>query len=142
MTQCSGASSCRRVFRATQFALTLCTILFAACTATAVEIVDLGTLGGTFGEATAVNAHGQVVGHSYIAGDAEFHAFSWTQTGGMIDLGTLGGGTFSEPTAVSTTGQVVGNSTTADFPFAFRAFSWTQTGGMIDIGTLGGNFSF
>ena len=40
MTQCSGASPCRRVIRVTRFALALCAILFAARAATAVDIVD------------------------------------------------------------------------------------------------------
>jgi probable HAF family extracellular repeat protein len=70
-------------------------------------MVDLGTLGGTFSEAVAVSASGQVVGGSSLPGDASQHAFSWTEKGGMRDLGTLGG-SFSEATAVSASGQVVG----------------------------------
>jgi probable HAF family extracellular repeat protein len=48
-------------------------------------------LGGTFSIAMGVNAAGQAIGYSTIAGDAAAHAFSWTHSGGMIDLGTLGG---------------------------------------------------
>ena len=51
--------------------------------------VDLGTLGGSDSYATKVNDAGQVVGYSYIAGDVENHAFSWTKQGGMVDLGTF-----------------------------------------------------
>jgi probable HAF family extracellular repeat protein len=90
-------------------------------------MTDLGTLGGTVSGASAVNGSGQVVGYSRTAGDAESHAFSWTQKGGMIDLG---GGYFSEAVAVNDGGHVVGYSGTA--------FSWTQQGGM---GTLGGSYS-
>ncbi len=71
-------------------------------------MIDLGTLGGTESEAYGVS-DGQVVGGSSIAGNAAYHAFSWTPVGGMIDLGTLGmlGGESSAATGVSN-GQVVG----------------------------------
>ena len=84
--------------------------------------VDLGTLGGRFSFATAVNSSGRWsatarwtsarvarwVGVSSIAG-GDNHAFSWTQKAGMIDLCTLGG-TFSAARAVSPSGPVVGSS--------------------------------
>ena len=52
---------------------------------------DLGTLGGTFSAALAVNALGQIVGNSTVAGDATQHGFLWQSGTGMTDLGTLGG---------------------------------------------------
>ena len=64
------------------------------------------------------------------------HAFSWTQAGGMVDLGALGG-TSSHASAVSN-GQVVGYAFAGG---AQHAFSWTQGGGMVDLGTLGGTSS-
>ena len=77
--------------------------------------IDLGTLGGTFSEAVAVNASGQVVGDSTTAAPGERHAFSWTRAGGMVDLGTLGG-SFSFAAAVNDGGQVVGSSAIAGTP--------------------------
>ena len=76
-----------------------------------ISVTDLGTLGGTYSSAAAINNLGQVVGDSYTA-SGESHAFSWTAAGGMVDLGTLGG-TDSNATAVNDLGQVVGRSTTA-----------------------------
>ena len=112
---------------------------FATQAVAQIRPIDLGTLGGNFSSANAVNAVGQVVGQSAIAGDVNTHAFSWTAAGGMIDLGTLGGN-FSSASAVNAKGQVIGESSTADDAES-HAFSWTAAGGMIDLGTLGGNFS-
>src|SRR4051794_39087471 len=61
------------------------------------QMTDLGTLGGTFATTGSfdkgpwgqvMNEHGQVIGTSFLAGDADWHAFVWD--GRMIDLGTLG----------------------------------------------------
>src|SRR6185503_13442543 len=57
----------------------------------AYTLTDLGTLGGSSSQAVAINEAGQIIGQSYLAGDAEQHAFVW-QGGVMTDLGTLGGG--------------------------------------------------
>jgi probable HAF family extracellular repeat protein len=40
-------------------------------------MVDLGTLGGVFSFATAVNARGDVVGESVTADEAAIHATLW-----------------------------------------------------------------
>jgi probable HAF family extracellular repeat protein len=101
---------------------------------------DLGTLGGTFSTALAVNDSGVVVGQSNLAGNVQSDAFLWTQAGGMVDLGRLGGNT-SFADAVNASGQVVGGTTFSPTR-ANHAFSWTQSGGMVDLGTLGGTSSF
>jgi probable HAF family extracellular repeat protein len=98
----------------------------------------LGTFGGTMSQALDINESGQVVGHAYTNLDAAYHAFSWTSSGGMVDLGTLGG-TYSSATAVSESGVVVGSSGLSDGET--HAFSWTQADGMVDLGTLGGTVS-
>lgn len=80
---------------------------------------DLGTLGGLFAVAQAVNDDGVVVGKSDIArkpSDSTLgptHAFVW-QAGRMRDLGTLSGGRNSAATAVSNRGEIVGFGETGD----------------------------
>jgi probable HAF family extracellular repeat protein len=98
---------------------------------------DLGTLGGGGSTALGVSADGSVVvGVAYDAADQQ-HAFRWTASGGMQDLGTLPGGYHSEATAVSADGSVVvGWGWGAEGPE--HAFRWTAVGGMQDIGTLPG----
>ncbi len=94
----SGTRIDLRVMRVSQIVVVLWAVLFAARSATAFVIVDLGTLGGTFSIAQAVNPSGQIVGFSF-TGDGEIHAFSWTKANGMINLGTLNGYTHSFATA-------------------------------------------
>jgi probable HAF family extracellular repeat protein len=53
-------------------------------------MTDLGTLGGTLSEATDINDSGEIVGFSYTS-DGDAHPFLYTASGGMMDLGTLGG---------------------------------------------------
>ncbi|HMJ57511.1 MAG TPA: hypothetical protein VK467_00110, partial [Gemmatimonadales bacterium] len=94
---------------------------------------NLGTLGGDFSEAWAINASGEVAGFSLTAG-GETHAFVWDGT--MHDLGTLGG-TFSIARAINATGNVVGVSETT----SGESHAFFSDGTMHDLGTLGGPFS-
>jgi probable HAF family extracellular repeat protein len=98
-------------------------------------------LGGNFSGAVAVNNQGRVVGVTSGAHDPYHqHAFSWTATEGMVDLGTLGGSN-SRVFAVNDHGQVVGSASLPGDRDT-HAFSWTAEGGMIDLGTLGGSNSW
>jgi probable HAF family extracellular repeat protein len=74
-------------------------------------MVDLGTLGGNFSEALAINDRGQVVGRSTTASGV-WKAFLWTAKGGMVDLGTLGGNS-GQAHAVNSRGQIIGDSKNA-----------------------------
>src|SRR5882757_5569879 len=62
------------------------------------------------------------------------HAFIWT-SGGMQDLGTLGGKN-SYAFGINASGQVVGVANRSDG--VYDAFLWTSTTGMQDLGSLGG----
>jgi probable HAF family extracellular repeat protein len=97
------------------------------------KMLDLGTLGGTFGQAWALNNRGQVVGYSNLAGDIGDHAFLWDRTRGMQDLGTLGGNTGGAG-AINDAGDVVGGDSRADG--SGGAFLWSH-GVMTDLGTVG-----
>jgi probable HAF family extracellular repeat protein len=72
---------------------------------------DLGTLGGSFSNATAINASGQITGWADDLSGAQ-HAFLWNPTtpngtvGVMTDIGTLG--TKSLSNAINDAGDVVG----------------------------------
>lgn len=107
----------------------------AAASLTSLTVVDLGSLGGTGGEALAVNDSGQVVGFSETS-SRQNHAFLW-KNGTMQDLGTLGGDN-STAFAINAAGQVVGFSSTSSGEV--HAFLWEQ-GVMKDLGTLGGTYS-
>ena len=71
---------------------------------------DLGTLGGTYSEAMAINENGQIVGYSNGAATG-WHAFLW-EKGVITDLGTLGGNE-STAWAINARGQVMGSSSVA-----------------------------
>lgn len=104
------------------------------------EMLDLGTLGGTYGYPYWLSNRGQVVGQSNLAGDLTFHPFLWHR-GVMTDLGTLGGKT-GAAFRVSERGAIVGY---ADLPNAspdckglacvHHAFLW-KDGEMADLGTI------
>ena len=64
------------------------------------------------------------------------HAFLWSSTAGMTDLGTLGGNS-SYAVQINDSGEVVGWSYLAD-NVTTHAFTWTPSGGMVDVGTLPG----
>jgi probable HAF family extracellular repeat protein len=97
-------------------------------------ILDLGTLGGTLSQASAVSADGSViVGLSKDAANRD-RAFIWTSGGGMVDLGTLGG-TQANAYDVSADGSVVVGF--SGIGQEIHAFRWTG-GTMQDLGTFAG----
>jgi probable HAF family extracellular repeat protein len=95
----------------------------------------VGTLGGYWDAATAINDKGQVAGTSANAQGA-FHAF-FDAGSKMVDLGTLGG-LNSYGAGINNRGEVVGSAQLASN--YLNAFAWSSNG-MVDLGTLGGSSS-
>jgi probable HAF family extracellular repeat protein len=100
---------------------------------------DLGHLGGSYAYPSEINNSGQIVGNS-ITTTGDEHAFLWTASSGMQDLGTLGGNfARSRAIGINSSGQIVGVSTNSTG--AEHAFLWTASSGMQNLGTLGGNLA-
>jgi probable HAF family extracellular repeat protein len=122
-----------RPFALALLATCLLTSLAAAQTFT---VTDLGSLalGGTIDVSygRALNNLGQVAGSSYTPSSAQ-HAFFWTKTSGMQDLGTFGGQN-STAWGVNDSSQVVGEADLANG--LTHAFLWTQAQGLQDLGSL------
>ncbi|MEU9391950.1 hypothetical protein AB0D86_18350 [Streptomyces sp. NPDC048324] len=97
---------------------------------------DLGTLGGTRSQATAIDGR-TVVGASLTSGDSAEHAFAYDlRRHTMTDLGTLGGS--SRATGVEGN-LVVGRSDLSPNGPAHGFVYDLRTHRMVDIGTLGGS---
>jgi probable HAF family extracellular repeat protein len=97
-------------------------------------MTDLGSLGGTLGQAQCANNRGQVTGQSNLAGDSVSHPFFWDR-GVMTDIGTFGGDS-GFPTWMNRFGEVVGR---ADLPNGLHHAFLYRDGVRTDLGTLGGN---
>ncbi len=75
------------------------------------QIIDLGNLGrGRFDQSAAhgVNNANVVVGETTITGSLAYHAFRWTETEGMVDLGTMMDGASSFANDINNWGDIVG----------------------------------
>lgn len=92
---------------------------------------DLGTLGGTYGEAHGINDAGEVTGVATTA-DGAYLAFLWKE-GVMTNLGTVDGDPCSVPWHINNESQIVGVSW--DCNTYGHAFLW-EKGSMADLNTL------
>jgi len=64
-----------------------------------------------------------------VSAQTSYHAFLWSQSTGMQDLGSLSGSSYA--TGVNKSGEVVGYYISVTNQV--RAFLWTSSGGMQDI---------
>jgi probable HAF family extracellular repeat protein len=103
----------------------------------ATGLIDMGTLGGSYSFATAINESGTIVGASATAGDASVQAFQWTLAGGMQPLNDFGSGSFAN--GINKQGQIVGY---AGATGGNHAVLWSNIGTVQDLGTLGGPTSW
>ena len=106
-------------------------------------MIDIGSFGGTCGVTNALNSRGQVVGQSYLLGNAIAHAFLWDKNANpqLLDLGTLGGDN-AAGTWINDAGEVVGYADVPNVPSCsgllcvHHGFLW-KNGVMTDLGSIG-----
>jgi probable HAF family extracellular repeat protein len=99
-------------------------------------MIDLGTLGGTFGFPVGLNDRGQVIGLSNLAGDKTADPFLWDGQK-LTDMFTAGsGGSFLFANAIDNSGEVIGAAAFSNHPF--DAATWKQ-GVVGDLGALPGD---
>lgn len=121
-------------------------------TAQTYTITDLGVLKGD-NESSGfwINNNGDVVGCSDTQTSLGYpctglvpgqHAFYWSQSGGMKDLGTLSGATVSGAVGINDSGTVVGYSNMkGQLATNFVAVQWSSTGAISNLGMLPGGSS-
>jgi len=121
--------------------------LFCPTIEPAFTMIDLGTLGGPYSIARAVNSAGQVAGTSNYSPTGTLHAVIWAGDG-PHDLGTLGGQaqpTWSEAIAMNGTGQVIGRSKPLSCPEidpnCHHGFVWSESTGILDLPPLDGDYT-
>ena len=102
------------------------------------KLTEIGSLGGDFSDARAINSGGVIAGSAQAA-DGHWRAFLYERAMGMRELGTLGGPS-SYGLAIDDAANVAGFADTESGDF--HAFHYTRGGAMKDLGTLGGKISY
>jgi probable HAF family extracellular repeat protein len=103
--------------------------------ATTYTVTDLGTLGGSQSVATAINARGDVVGWSTLAGETARHAFLYqSRSRRLIDLDPRGVSGASSALAMNDRGRVAGDIAAVGGGGTSHAALFVR-GRIIDLGT-------
>jgi len=99
-------------------------------------MVNLGINASCGSVALGINDSAQVVGWFNNSASCDFtsHGFSWTQKGGLKDLGLLPGGLYSFAYGINAAGQIVGTGSSSSS--AALALLWTTDGMVHDLNTL------
>jgi probable HAF family extracellular repeat protein len=96
------------------------------------DFIDLGTFGGTFGEASSINDAGAITGHAATP-DPAVHGFLWKK-GVLTDIGTVDGDDCSAGFSINLAKQIVGQSFACDGSVS-HAFLW-ENGRIVDLNSL------
>jgi probable HAF family extracellular repeat protein len=96
----------------------------------------IGTLGGDYSSANAINDAGDIVGAAKTENSITVPFIRHAGIEALTNLGTLGG-SYGTATSVSSNALVAGTSEMADG--TSRAFVWSSSGGMINLGSLAVN---
>jgi 6-phosphogluconolactonase (cycloisomerase 2 family)/uncharacterized membrane protein len=91
------------------------------------DLVDIGTLGGTYSVGTGINDHDEIVGVSSVAGSSLNHLFLYAQ-GHMRDLGAPAGASVAGA-VINDRGEIVGSAVNAkgvESSFIYRGHSFER----------------
>jgi probable HAF family extracellular repeat protein len=109
---------------------------YAIASAATYTVTDLGTLGGTQSFPTAINARGDIVGYSSLAGDSAVHAFLYeSRHGRMIDLDPRGTAASSLALDINDHGRIAGQISVAGNNVNASHAALFVRGRVIDLGT-------
>ena len=100
-----------------------------------VDLPDAGT-GQEWDLPEAINENGQIVGNAWLA--AGSMGYVWSQAGGTVSLGHLGGFS-SSAFAINNRGQIAGRAHNASHQL--RAAIWTAASGWVQLGRIGTGFA-
>ena len=108
------------------------------------KIRNLGALPKSiFTAAFDINDNNQIVGQTTFTNGPplQSHAFEWSATLGMKDLGTLAGGTTSMAYAINSSAVMVGQSNSGGSANPWHAVMWNAARKIQDLGILSGGTS-